>query len=67
MAKCRPSKWVPWALLGAGLPLLAAYWLNSEGLKGDVASRAGSALSANELTAWAKVDADGRDVQFDRF
>ncbi len=61
MAKCRPSKWVPWALVGAGLPFLAAAWLSTEGLKSDIATRAAKALSANELTAWGKVDQDGRD------
>ena len=61
MAKCRPSKWVPWALLGAGLPWLAAAWLNSDSLNSDIATRAASALSATEATAWAKVENDGRD------
>ncbi len=61
MAKCRPSKWVPWAFLGAGLPLLAAWALQTNGLVEDVSSRAGKALSANELTAWGKVESQGRD------
>jgi outer membrane protein OmpA-like peptidoglycan-associated protein len=61
MAKCRPSKWVPWAFLGAGLPFLAAWAINTGGLTGDVASRASQALSGNELTAWAKVESQGRD------
>jgi large repetitive protein len=61
MAKCRPSKWVPWAFVGAGLPLLAAYAINTNGLTSDINSRAASALSANEQTAWAKVEANGRD------
>lgn len=62
MAKCRPSKWlVPWALLGAGLPWLAAAWINTESLKADILQRATTALSGNESTAWAKVEYDGRD------
>lgn len=62
MAKCRPSKWlVPWALLGAGLPWLAAAWINTESLKADIVRRATTALSGNESTAWAKVENDGRD------
>lgn len=62
MAKCRPSKWVvPWALLGAGLPWLAAAWINTESLKADIVQRATTALTGNESTAWAKVENDGRD------
>jgi outer membrane protein OmpA-like peptidoglycan-associated protein len=62
MAKCRPSKWVPWALLGAGLPLLCAGWLYSDSMEESVASRAGKALSGQAETAWAKVDINGRDL-----
>ena len=61
MAKCRPSKWVPWALPGVVLPLLAAYATTSGGLMEDVRSRTGQALSSQELTAWAKTESDGRD------
>ncbi len=61
MAKCRPSKWVPWAFLGAGLPLLAAYVLKTPELTADVSSRATQLLSSNEQTAWAKVEQSGRD------
>lgn len=62
MTKCRPSKWVPWAILGAGLPWLAATMLNTDGLKADVVTRAMTALSANESTTWALLDTDGRDA-----
>ncbi len=61
MAKCRPTKWVPWALLGAGLPLLAAYVINTKGLTENINARAATALSANEQTAWAKIESHGRD------
>lgn len=61
MAKCRPGKWVPWALVGAGLPFLAAAVLNSGSLKSDIANRATAALAGNEATAWATVENDGRD------
>jgi outer membrane protein OmpA-like peptidoglycan-associated protein len=63
MAKCRPTKWVPWALLGAGLPLLAAYVTGTASLSDDIKSRAGQLLSANEQTAWAKLDNTVRDTQ----
>jgi outer membrane protein OmpA-like peptidoglycan-associated protein len=63
MAKCRPAKWVPWALLGAGLPLLAAYVTGTASLTDDIKSRTGQLLSANEQTAWAKVDNNVRDYQ----
>ena len=63
MAKCRPSKWViPWVLLGAGLPWLAAATISSGGLKADILSRANTALSGNEATAWAKTEGKGRDL-----
>jgi outer membrane protein OmpA-like peptidoglycan-associated protein len=62
MAKCRPTKWLPWALLGAGLPLLAAYMVSTKSLHEDIATRASGALSANEATAWAKVDSNARDL-----
>ncbi len=63
MAKCRPSKWViPWVLLGAGLPWLAAATISSGGLKADILSRANTALSGNEATAWAKAEGNGRDL-----
>jgi outer membrane protein OmpA-like peptidoglycan-associated protein len=60
MAKCRPSKWIPWAPLVA-LPLLASYLTTTGGLVDDVKARATQAL-AGDLTSWAKVESDGRDV-----
>ena len=62
MAKCRPGKWVPWALVGAGLPLLAAYMTGTTKLTEDINSRAAQALSANQMTTWAKLDSSARDI-----
>jgi outer membrane protein OmpA-like peptidoglycan-associated protein len=63
MAKCQPAKWIfPWALLGAGLPLLVAHLTNTAPLLEDIKSKAGQALSGNEQTAWASVELNGRDV-----
>jgi outer membrane protein OmpA-like peptidoglycan-associated protein len=63
MAKCRPSKWlIPWVLLGAGLPWLAAAWISGPSLKAGILSRANTALSGNEATAWAKAEGNGRDL-----
>jgi outer membrane protein OmpA-like peptidoglycan-associated protein len=63
MAKCRPSKWVPWAFLGAGLPLLAAavYEASTHKMTDSIAGQAASALSSDESTAWAKVESTRRD------
>ncbi len=61
MSKSRPTKWAPWALLGAGLPLLASYVIGTGSLTQDIRSRTGQALSANEQTAWAKIENNGRD------
>ncbi len=60
MRKCRPSKWVSWSLVGAGLPLLAAALLSTPSLKSDVVNRAKASLSGSDLTKWAAVDMDGR-------
>ncbi len=63
MAKCRPSKWlIPWVLLGAGLPWLAATVISGPSLKAGILSRANTALSGNEATAWAKAEGSGRDL-----
>ncbi len=63
MTRCRPSKWVLPAFFGAGLPLLAAvvYEASSHKMKDAIAGRAASALSADENTAWAKVESSARD------
>jgi outer membrane protein OmpA-like peptidoglycan-associated protein len=58
MSKCRPSKWVIPAIVGAGLPLLCAYAISSKGVVDDVNARATAALGAD----WAKVVTDGRDA-----
>ncbi len=62
MSRCRPSKWVPWALLGVGLPVLGAYLFSSGGLQSRVAEAAKSTLGASDITKWADVDVSGRDV-----
>jgi outer membrane protein OmpA-like peptidoglycan-associated protein len=60
MRKCRPLKWVPWAFLGAGLPLLAAGLLSTPYMKADVVARSRANLAASDLTRWADVTLDGR-------
>jgi outer membrane protein OmpA-like peptidoglycan-associated protein len=61
MAKCRPSKWVPYAIPGVLLPFLAAHWLQTEPTVQAVQTRASQALSG-EVAPWAKTEYDGRDV-----
>lgn len=58
--KCNPRKWLLWAPLAA-LPLLAAYWLNSNGLEHKLAEAAGANLSSIKAD-WAKLSFDGRDA-----
>lgn len=58
--KCNPRKWLLWAPLAA-LPLLAAYWLNSDGLERKLAEAAGANLSTIK-SDWAKLSFDGRDA-----
>lgn len=60
MRKCRPSKWVPWAVAGVGLPLLAAAMISTGGMKSEVAGAAQGLLSGSDLTKWATVDMTGR-------
>ena len=67
MSKSRPTKWAPWALLGAGLPLLASYVIGTGSLTQDIRSRTGQALSANEQTAWAKIENNGRLIGTGKF
>ena len=62
MKTCRPLKWLPWALVGVGLPLLAATYLTTEKLKNDVSSGALAALQATDSTQWAVLDFAGRDA-----
>jgi hypothetical protein len=55
MRKCRPTKWLPWAAFGVGVPLLCAAVISHNGLKSDVENRAGQALAGGDLTKWAKI------------
>ena len=59
--KCNPRKWLLWAPLAA-LPLLAAYWLNSNGLERKLFEAAGENLSTIKAD-WAKLSFDGRDSE----
>jgi outer membrane protein OmpA-like peptidoglycan-associated protein len=58
--KCNPRKWLLWAPLAA-LPLLAAYWLNSDGLERRLAQTSGANLATIKAD-WAKLSFDGRDA-----
>ena len=62
MSKCRPSKWIIPAIVGAGLPLLGAYVISSGKVVDDVNGRALGALSGNDMTKWASITNDGRDA-----
>ncbi|TMJ35314.1 MAG: hypothetical protein E6G89_18830 [Alphaproteobacteria bacterium] len=61
--KCNPRKWLLWAPLAA-LPLLAAYWLNSNGLERKLFEAAGENLSTIKAD-WAKLSFDGRDARLE--
>ncbi len=60
MYEWRPKKWVPWGVIGAGLPFLAAGWLQTGSVTDDISARATSALTASGAS-WAAVTKDGRD------
>ncbi len=55
----KPSKWLVWAPVMAGLPALAASWISSPPLWQDIQQRAAASLGENSgLT----VEMDGRDA-----
>lgn len=58
----QPGKWLLWAPIMAGLPYLAAAWLNTpaltKGIQDEVTAQLG-AIGAD----WAKPTFDGRDVK----
>jgi outer membrane protein OmpA-like peptidoglycan-associated protein len=58
--KCNPRKWLLWAPLAA-LPLLAAYWLNSDRLERRLTQASGANLATIKAD-WAKLSFDGRDA-----
>ena len=58
MNSWQPSKWIQLAIVGAGLPALAAGWLNTSSLMQDVSARAMAAAGT-----WSKVQFDGRDAK----
>lgn len=58
--RCNPRKWLLWAIPMAGLPLLAALWLNSKGIEAKLTETAGASLSTAKAD-WAKVTFNGRD------
>ncbi len=55
----KPSKWLIWAPLMAGLPALAAGWITSPPLWQDLEQRANAALTEN---SGLKVTMEGRDA-----
>ncbi len=61
MWKCRPGKWLLWAPIMAGLPFLAAAWLNTDSLNSGIANEVNKQLSIAGAD-WAKLTFDGRDV-----
>lgn len=61
--KCNPRKWLYWVPL-AGLPLLAALWLNSAATEGKL-TEAGRASLAGIKADWATLSFDGRDARLE--
>ncbi len=61
MSKCRPSKWIIPAIVGAGLPWLGAYMMSTGKVVDTVKSSASLALGGDGMD-WAKVALDGRDA-----
>ncbi len=58
----QPTKWLLWAPIMAGLPFIAAAWLNTAGLNAGIADAVTANLAAIGAT-WAKPSFDGRDVK----
>jgi outer membrane protein OmpA-like peptidoglycan-associated protein len=62
MYRCRPAKWIIPAIVGVGLPFLAAVVVSGPLLKQALLSSTSNAL-ATASGAWAKVDFNGRDAR----
>ena len=58
----QPGKWLLWAPIMAGLPYLAAAWLNTGSLNAGIADDVVAHLAAAGA-GWAKPDFDARDVR----
>jgi outer membrane protein OmpA-like peptidoglycan-associated protein/lipoprotein-anchoring transpeptidase ErfK/SrfK len=58
MYRCKPSKWILPAIIGAGLPLLGAWFLQGDSVKGKFAANCSTALSGVGAD-WAKCETDG--------
>jgi hypothetical protein len=58
----RPGKWLLWAPIMAGLPYLAAAWLNTASLNKAIADDVVANLAAVGA-GWAKPAFDARDVR----
>lgn len=61
--KCNPRKWLYWVPL-AGLPFLAALWLNSTPIERKLTDAAGASLAGIKAD-WAKLSLDGRDARLE--
>jgi hypothetical protein len=59
--RCNPRKWLLWAIPMAGLPLLAALWLNGNATETKLAEAASASLSGAKAD-WAKLSFNGRDA-----
>ncbi len=59
--RCRPTKWILPAILGAGLPFLGAWFWNGASLDTKLAEGVSTNL-ASVGADWAKVSFDGRDA-----
>jgi outer membrane protein OmpA-like peptidoglycan-associated protein len=60
MWRCHPGKWVVPGVLAAALPILAAWWWNTDKLTTDITHRASESLSRAGID-WAKLSFEGRD------
>ena len=58
----QPGKWLLWAPIMAGLPYIAAAWLNTEPLNRQISGEVTARLAAIGAD-WAKPAFDGRDVK----
>ena len=58
----QPGKWLLWAPIMAGLPYIAAAWLNTDALNRQISGEVTARL-ATIGADWAKPAFDGRDVK----
>jgi outer membrane protein OmpA-like peptidoglycan-associated protein len=63
MYRCKPSKWILPAIVGAGLPLLGAWMISAPSVSKTFAASCSTALSSVKADDWAKCETNGLNAK----